>query len=319
MLHNRETLHWQRRAGFWGWRGTFLALILVLVTPPVVADVSARSVRTAETTAEQAATPPALILANVYREGIDLSLYWVSEKLDGVRAYWDGRRLITRGGQPIAAPDWFTSGFPTIPLDGELWMGRGTFETLSGTVRRLEPDHDVWRAVSYRVFDLPAMDAPFGERLQALERLLADSPNPHIVPVEQFRVSDHADLMAHLETIVAAGGEGLMLHRDDAHYRAGRSDDLIKVKPYLDAEARVIAHLPGKGKYEGMMGALLVEEPSGQRFRLGTGFSDAERRSPPPIGSLVTFKYHGRTRNGLPRFASFLRVRDPATRSHSAQ
>lgn len=311
MLHNRETLlHRERRAGFWSRLGTFLALILVLGTPPVVADVSAHTVTAPETTTEQTATPPSLILANVYREGINLSRYWVSEKLDGVRAYWDGSRLITRGGHPIAAPDWFTASFPTIPLDGELWMGRGAFETLSGTVRRLEPDHDAWRAVSYRVFDLPGMDAPFGERLAALERLLADSPNPQIAPVEQFRVADHADLMARLETVVAAGGEGLMLHRDDAPYRAGRSDDLIKVKPYLDAEARVIAHLPGKGKYEGMLGALLVEEPSGQRFRLGTGFSDAERRSPPPIGSRVTFKYHGRTRNGIPRFASFLRVRE---------
>lgn len=310
MLDNRETLPRERHAGSRLWRGTFLALILVLGTPPAVADVSARSVTATETTTEQPTHPPGLILANVYREGIDLSRYWVSEKLDGVRAYWDGNRLITRGGHPIAAPDWFTSGFPAIPLDGELWMGRGTFETLSGTVRRLEPDHDAWRAVSYRVFDLPGMDAPFDERLQALERLPADTPNPHITPVEQFRVADHADLMARLETVVAAGGEGLMLHRADSFYRAGRSDDLLKVKPYLDAEARVIAHLPGKGKYEGMMGSLLVEEPSGRRFRLGTGFSDAERRSPPPIGSLVTFKYHGRTRNGLPRFAGFLRVRE---------
>jgi len=311
MRNNGQPSHRKRHTSPWVGHGAFLALILVLGAPPAVTeDVSARFVTATETTTEPAAPPPALTLANVYREGIDLSRYWVSEKLDGVRAYWDGRQLITRGGQAIAAPDWFTAGFPTIPLDGELWMGHGTFETLSGTVRRLEPDQEAWRAVSYRVFDLPAMDAPFGERLAALERLLADSPNPYIAPVEQFRVADHADLMARLETVIAAGGEGLMLHRDDALYRAGRSDDLIKVKPYLDAEARVIAHLPGKGKYEGLLGALLVEEPSGQRFRLGTGFSDAERRSPPPIGSLVTFKYHGRTRNGLPRFASFLRVRE---------
>lgn len=287
-----------------------MALILVLGAPLAVADMSARSVTKTESATEQPASPPGLILANVYRESIDLSRYWVSEKLDGVRAYWDGTRLITRGGHPIAAPDWFTAGFPTIPLDGELWMGRNTFETLSATIRRLEPDHGAWRAVRYRVFDLPGVEAPFGERLQVLERLLADTKIPHLTPVEQFRVADHAELMAHLETVVAAGGEGLMLHHEDSAYRAGRSDDLLKVKAYLDAEARVIAHLPGKGKYEGLMGALLVEEPSGQRFRLGTGFSDAERRSPPPIGSLVTFKYHGRTRNGVPRFASFLRMRD---------
>ncbi|MTW19747.1 DNA ligase [Allochromatium palmeri] len=310
MFDNRASAHRERHARSLVWSGAFLALLLALSAPLALADLSARSVTETETATEQPASPPGLTLANVYREGIDLSRYWVSEKLDGVRAYWDGRRLITRGGHPIAAPDWFTAGFPTLALDGELWMGRGTFETLSGTVRRLEPDHDAWRAVRYRVFDLPGMEAPFGERLQTLERLLADTQNPHIAPVEQFRVADHADLMARLETIVAADGEGLMLHHEDAPYRAGRSDDLIKVKLYLDAEAQVIAHLPGKGKYAGMMGALLVEEPSGQRFRLGTGFSDAERRSPPPIGRTVTFKYHGRTRNGVPRFASFLRVRD---------
>ena len=120
---------------------------------------------------------------------------------------------------------------------------------------------------------------------------------------------DHAALMERLDSIVRAGGEGLMLHRDGSDYRAGRSDDLLKVKPYLDAEARVVAQLPGKGKYAGMLGALLVEDKEGRRFRIGTGFSDAERRSPPPIGSLVTFKYQERTDKGIPRFASFLRLR----------
>jgi DNA ligase-1 len=258
-----------------------------------------------------ATTKPALMLANVYTEGVDLSAYWVSEKLDGVRAYWDGQSLISRGGYPIQAPDWFTAGFPKVPLDGELWMGRGTFERLSGTVRRLDPDPDQWRNVRFMVFDLPGSDAPFGQRLQMLKRVIADSVNHSLAPVEQFRVADHAELMTRLDAIVQAGGEGLMLHRDGADYRAGRTDDLLKVKPYLDAEATVIEHLPGQGKFAGMLGALLVEDATGRRFRLGTGLTDAERRKPPPIGSVVTFKYLGETEKGLPRFASFLRVRVP--------
>jgi DNA ligase-1 len=252
---------------------------------------------------------PALLLANTYHPGINLGLYWVSEKLDGVRAHWDGQKLISRGGRPIHAPAWFLEGFPTTSLDGELWMGRGTFERMSATARQQEPDPAAWREVRLMVFDLPGLEAPFGQRWMAMRNLLTPSPSPYLAPIEQYRITDHADLMARLKEVVAAGGEGLMLHRDDSRYWAGRSDDLLKVKPYLDAEARVIAHLPGKGRLEGLLGALLVEEADGTRFRLGTGFTDAERRDPPTPGSLVTFQYHGRTARGIPRFASFLRVR----------
>ena len=253
--------------------------------------------------------PPALLLANSYHPGIDLGRYWVSEKLDGVRARWDGARLLSRGGRPIPAPAWFLVGFPTTPLDGELWMGRGTFERMSGTARQGEPDPVAWGQARFMVFDLPGQAGPFGQRLAALRVLLTPSPSPYLALIEQSRIPDHASLMARLRAVVAAGGEGLMLHRDDAPYRAGRSDDLLKVKPYQDAEARVIGHLPGKGRFQGMLGALLVEEADGTRFRLGTGFSHAQRRDPPSLGSLVTFKYQGRTAKGTPRFASFLRVR----------
>ncbi len=252
---------------------------------------------------------PALLLANSYHPGIDLDRYWVSEKLDGVRARWDGARLISRGGRPIPAPAWFLAGFPTTPLDGELWMGRGTFEHMSATSRRGEPDPVAWGQARFMVFDLPDQEGPFGQRLAALRVLLTPSPSPYLVLIEQFRVPDHASLMARLREVVAGGGEGLMLHREDAPYRAGRSDDLLKVKPYLDAEARVVGHLPGKGRFQGMLGALLVEEADGTRFRLGTGFTDVQRRDPPGLGSLITFKYQGRTAKGIPRFASFLRVR----------
>jgi DNA ligase-1 len=72
----------------------------------------------------------------------------------------------------------------------------------------------------------------------------------------------------------------------------------------------VVAHLPGKGKYARLLGALQVQTPEGKRFVLGTGFSDAVRRNPPPVGATVTYTYRGLTKTGLPRFASFLRVRE---------
>ena len=253
---------------------------------------------------------PALPLAEVYEPGVDLADYLVSEKFDGVRAFWDGRRLVTRGGLVIQAPGWFTAGFPPVPLDGELWMGRGTFATLSGAVRTHEPDPGDWQRIRYVVFDLPADPGGYEQRWEALARLVQQAPSARLRLAEQDRVPGHAALQARLEQIVAAGGEGLMLHRRDAPYRAGRSDDRLKVKPYLEGEARVLEHLPGSGKYEGMLGSLRVEEADGTRFKLGTGFSDAERGDPPPIGSLVTFKYHGRTKHGRPRFASFLRLAD---------
>lgn len=255
---------------------------------------------------------PALPLthAKIYQKGIDVSRYWISEKLDGVRAYWDGRRLLSRQGHVYPAPEWFTAGFPTDPLDGELWITRNSFEQLLGIVRKKTPVEAGWKRVRYWVFDLPLAGGTFTERLSKLRRLFEKLDDPYLQLVPQYRLADHTKLLQKLEEITNAGGEGLMLHLDQAKYRAGRTDDLLKLKLYYDAEARVIAHLPGKGKYSGMLGALLVETPDGKRFRIGSGFSDKERSSPPPIGSLITYKYYGETRNGIPRFASFLRVRE---------
>ena len=253
---------------------------------------------------------PPLLLANVYREDVALDRYWVSEKLDGVRAYWDGERLRSRKGNPINAPPWFVAHFPRVPLDGELWMGRGAFERLSGAVRRQRPDDAQWREIRFMVFDLPSSPATFDRRLQRLRVMFETVASPYVALVEQFRVSGRAELMERLDRVVAGGGEGLMLHKGSSLYAAGRSDDLLKLKTHEDAEAVVIGHLPGKGRLTGMLGALLVETPEGLRFRLGTGFSDEERRNPPPLGATVTYRHHGRTRNGVPRFASFLRIRD---------
>ncbi len=253
---------------------------------------------------------PELPLANVYRQGLALEDYWVSEKYDGVRAYWDGHKLVSRGGNEYRAPSWFTEGFPDQHLDGELWMGRGRFAELSGAVRKARPDHDEWRQIRFMVFDLPLQGVIFDRRLEQLQALVAGVDSEFLVAVPQHRVTSHEALMEELDTLVAAGAEGLMLHRGSSYYQAGRSDDLIKVKPYQDAEARVIGHLPGKGRYEGMLGALQVQLEDGRSFRIGTGFTDAQRASPPAIGSVITFRYFGLTATGLPRFASFLRVRD---------
>jgi DNA ligase-1 len=257
----------------------------------------------------RAIDPPALMLANVYRPGMSLTAYWVSEKYDGLRALWDGQRLRTRGGETIAAPAWFTAGWPAEPMDGELWAGRGRFEDALSTVRQQTPNDEAWRRIRFMVFDLPGHPGPFSDRITAYHGLVSRIDQTWVRAVLQERVASHAVLMARLDRLVKDGGEGLMLHRGDAPYRAIRSDDLLKVKTHEDAEARVIAHLPGQGRHAGRMGALLVETPKGQRFRLGTGFTDGQRERPPAVGEWVTYRFRGINTSGVPRFASFVRVR----------
>lgn len=247
-------------------------------------------------------------LANTYDDE-QAQAYLVSEKLDGIRAIWDGSTLTTRNGHPIVAPDWFTKGWPEAWLDGELWAGRNRFSLVQQTVLDQKPNHSDWRHIHYYVFDAPDLVREFSVRAEFYQTLVTQLSLPHLKAVKQREIESNAELYAWLDDVVAHGGEGLMLHRKDAKFRDGRSDALLKLKPYMDKEAKVIGYTEGKGKYEGMVGALVVELADGRQFRLGSGLSDQERASPPPIGAFVTFKYQGLTVSGLPRFATFVRVR----------
>lgn len=252
---------------------------------------------------------PSLLLAHVASNDIDPAPYLISEKFDGVRAYWDGKTLRFRSGNLVNAPAWFIAKLPLQALDGELWLGRGRFEELSGIVRKEQPDDMQWRQIKYMIFELPNAPGSFAQRYGAIRDLVHQLNWPQLQAVEHIRIANRAGLQRKLKQVVRDGGEGLMLHRADSLYVTGRSDALLKLKPLLDTEAKVIAHVPGKGKFEGILGSLEVETPEGKRFRIGTGFTDAVRKNPPPIGSTVTYQYRGLTKNGLPRFASFLRVR----------
>lgn len=248
------------------------------------------------------------MLASVYAGEVDVGEYWVSEKLDGVRGHWDGQALWSRGGYRIAAPDWFTEGWPSMPMDGELWIARELFDETSGIVRSTQSDDKDWRRVRFMVFDLPEHGGTFDQRVQAMADL-SDYGINWLQPVRQFRVAGATELQARLDTLVAEGSEGLMLHHQDARYHSGRSQDLLKYKAHDDAEARVVGYTEGQGKYEGKVGALVVEREDGRRFRLGSGLTDQARAEPPAIGSWVTYRYNGFTSTGLPRFARFVRVR----------
>lgn len=256
-----------------------------------------------------AATPPAIQLATVYHQDINIQEYWISEKLDGVRGYWDGKQLISRQGNIFKAPHWFIKDFPKTALDGELWISREQFETVSGIVRQQKQNNLLWQKISFMIFDLPASSENFSQRLIQMKKLIESSPSPYLKMIPQVKVKNNSELQRLLEQVLSEGGEGLMLHKDDAYYQKKRSMDLMKLKKKQDAEAIVIRHITGKGRNSERLGSILVETLEGIRFKIGIGFSDKERENPPAIGTTITYQYIGKTKNGVPRFASFMRIR----------
>jgi DNA ligase-1 len=249
---------------------------------------------------------PPLLLAQAWTNDVELAGWWMSEKLDGVRAYWDGRQLLSRLGNVLHAPDWFVAGLPKTPLDGELWLARKSFQRTVSIVRRQDKS-DHWKEISYLVFDAPAEEAPFEERMELLRDALASNRARHIQLHSHERCRDADHLRAELARVEALGGEGLMLREPGSKYQIGRSTTLLKVKTFHDAEATVVDHQAGSGRHKGRLGALVVQLADGTQFSVGTGFSDAQRESPPPIGSTITFRYQELSDRGVPRFPSFVR------------
>lgn len=248
--------------------------------------------------------------AGRYEPGQSVAGFLVSEKLDGVRGRWDGHSLWTRSGRLITSPEAFRSAWPDMALDGELWAGRGRFLQAVAAVRD-GPDSPAWQGMRFMVFDAPFLPGAFGlpgGRLEIFSEAVRHAGSPTLMALEQVQAPHPEALAARLQALSAEGGEGLMLHRAKALYQPGRSSDLLKYKPFDDAYAQVVQALPGKGRFKGMAGALLVQTLEGHRLRLGTGLGDALRRDPPAPGSWVSYRFQGRHPGGLPRFASFLRV-----------
>jgi len=261
----------------------------------------------AEGEGEEDSGPP-LLLAESWDNAADLSDWWMSEKLDGVRAYWDGKQFLSRQGNIYHAPDWFIEGLPSVPLDGELWIDRKKFQRTVSIVRR-QDKNDLWNEVKYLVFDAPAFGGGFEDRLEFLKETLIRGTAKFARLHAQERCRNLDALRAELVRIEALGGEGLMLRQPGSKYVAGRSTTLLKVKTFHDAEATVVGHQAGAGRHKGRMGALLVRLADGTDFAIGTGFSDRERENPPAIGATVTFRYQELSEAGVPRFPSWVGVR----------
>lgn len=259
------------------------------------------------TAVEQSRSAPPM-LPLTYSANTNVEGWLMSEKLDGVRGYWDGRRLYSKNGRLFSPPPEFTRQLPPFELEGEIWGGRGTYEKTVSIVSKQQP-HSGWLQLTYAIFDVPQASGSFMERLEKAGRWFTDHPSAFAYVIPQTRVQNREHLLETLARIETAGGEGLIVRNPAAGYRPGRSAEILKVKSHQDTEARVVSHLPGKGRNGGRLGALLVEEGNGLRFKIGSGFSDSERENPPPIGSLITFKYYGRYASGIPKFPSFLRLR----------
>ncbi|EKO3550427.1 DNA ligase [Vibrio fluvialis] len=248
--------------------------------------------------------------ANEYHDGINIYEYWQSEKLDGIRAIWNGKQLLTRNGNPIYAPRWFTDPLPDYALEGELWAGRGHFALVQQTVLDHTPSDEAWRKIDFMLFDMPDAAGDYTKRYYNLIHVVDSASSKHIKYIEHTPVLSEQELLRYLDTLVNENGEGIMLRKVTARYQAGRSNDLLKLKKHQDAEARVVGYKIGNGKYKGLMGSVLVRTDEGTEFYVGTGFSDEQRMNPPEIGSLITYRYNGLTAEGKPRFARFVRVRE---------
>ncbi|MFV0476736.1 MAG: DNA ligase [Parahaliea sp.] len=246
-----------------------------------------------------------LMLAQNY-DAQDVAGWLASEKLDGVRGYWTGDILISRQNKRFYPPAGFTEGFPPFALDGELYMGPGQFADTSGKIRKGEH----WSGIKLHVFDVPEAKGGLLMRLEKIRQWLTVHPEANIAVIEQVPVHGITEAQAMLDQIMNKGGEGVILRDPNAPYLRTRSKSMLKLKRWQDDECTITAHLPGKGKYQGLLGAVECRWLDGQIIRLGSGFSDAERAAPPPVGQVVSFRYHGLTKYGKPRFATFWRIRN---------
>ncbi len=251
---------------------------------------------------------PPLLLAESWDNATDLAGWWMSEKLDGVRAYWDGKQFLSRQGNLYHAPDWFLEGLPAMPLDGELWIDRKKFQRTVSIVRRQDKS-DLWKEVRFLIFDAPAAPGVFEDRVAFLKDAFPKHAAKFAQPHAHQLCEGLAALRAELSRVEQLGGEGLMLREPGSKYVSGRSMTLLKVKTFHDAEAVVIGHHAGAGRHKGRLGALFVRMADGAEFAVGTGFSDRQRGNPPGIGSTVTFRYQELSEAGVPRFPSYVGVR----------
>ncbi|KAF9182784.1 hypothetical protein BGZ51_004438 [Haplosporangium sp. Z 767] len=256
---------------------------------------------------------------------IDPTGYWMAEKLDGVRAYFDGTHFYSRAGNKFFAPPFFSEHLPKDqPLDGELWLGRGRFQQCISIVKNQKAERaDEWKEMTYLVFDAPKLNMVYEKRLEYIksimptfgsDKIISSSsssatrnkipPYARSVPVQKCLSKTH--LMRELSHVQDHGGEGIMLRAPRSRYEFKRSRTLLKVKTFFDEEAIVVASVKGSGKNSHRMGHLEVKTPDGRIFSVGSGFTDAQRDKPPKNGTVITYKFQELSNRLTPRFPTFV-------------
>mmetsp|Transcript_42285 Transcript_42285/g.82999 ORF Transcript_42285/g.82999 Transcript_42285/m.82999 type:complete len:881 (-) Transcript_42285:66-2708(-) len=255
-----------------------------------------------------------LLLANKYSDKNDPSGWWMSEKLDGLRAYWNGKDLYSRQGNLLAAPKWFIEDLPKEPLDGELWCGRGLFQKTLGIVKGQKPySAGDWKFVTYLVFDAPKRAGKFEQRVAWLKKKIRkEKESTYAAVVGQRECESRDHMKTTLQHVLKKGGEGLMLRQPGSAYVSARSDTLLKVKYFHDEECKVSSVEAHFSKPDSMY-RLHCDLPNGKTFSLSSGFS-AEQRALSffKSGDVLTFKYEA-AKNGVPQFPVFLRSRSDLT------
>lgn len=285
---------------------------LSTISPAPVAtpgQVVAAPVATPKLATKAEKRPPPVLLAHL-RTDEDPTGWWMSEKLDGVRAWWTGEEFLSRDGNVYHAPEWFKAHLlKNVVLDGELWMGRKMFQKASGAVRKLIGDDDEWLKMECVIFDAPEHGGTFEERYKWLTSNPALSMASGVRVLQQVKCKSPAHMEEFYQQILAAGGEGIMLRKSGSLYESGKSTTCLKVKPFFDDECVVTGYTKGKGKHVGRIGALECTW-KGVEFEVGGGLTDKQRESPPAIGAKITFRYTELTDAGVPRFPRFVAVRD---------
>ena len=254
------------------------------------------------------ATKPDLFLLKTYDDSKDVVGWVMSEKLDGIRGFWTGKELVSRGGNPIHAPAWFTQNYPPFAIDGELWTQRGDFENISSIVRS-KNSNQRWKHITHNIFEVPGQSGGLLKRLNILKEYLRKNPNPYLQIIPQTVINTKGQLADFLKEVTTDKGEGVVVRNPNTLYQTGRLSSALKVKQYFDTECIVLEILPGKGKYQNMMGSVLCQTDTGKKLKIGSGFKDKDRANPPAIGSKITFKYYGFTKKGSFKYPVYLRVR----------
>ena len=254
------------------------------------------------------ATKPDLFLLKTYDDSKDVVGWVMSEKLDGIRGFWTGKELLTRGGMKLTPPKWFIKNYPPFAIDGELWTKRNDFENISSIIRS-KNSKQRWKSVSHNIFEVPSQSGGLLKRLSVLKEYLRENPNPYLKILPQTVINAKGQVADFLKEVSADKGEGVVVRNPNTLYQTGRLSSALKVKQYLDAECTVLEILPGKGKYQNMMGSVLCQTDSGKKLKIGSGFKDKDRANPPAIGSKITFKYYGFTKKGSFKYPVYLRVR----------